>query len=346
VARPIWRSPAPSFLPVTPRHWADKVAVRGARIIALGEPAVRDAIGPGTHVLGAPGVSSCPDSRTHSCRRLPGHPRRSRTGEHPPRVRPHPAHTALAETLLLAGRIEFFDLRQPDDADASFVRALQAAGEADDALLGSAILAHAAFIPGLVGHRDDAADRIRAARTYARRAPASALFLAWLDAVEAECETISGHTREAMRLIGHAEATLAAGSQYAPPDWYGSPRSRATPSSEPGTSRRRRKPSPARSTTRPSQTINSARVRPSSLKHDCGRRRAGTGERLPAARTREVMLDPGASTDTPVRGQGPGRSLPGPDADHPLYRAGDHRVRTASCRACAAKPAAKRLDKG
>ena len=34
--------------------------------------------------------------------------------------------TALAEALLLAGRIEFFDLRQPDDADATFVRALQA----------------------------------------------------------------------------------------------------------------------------------------------------------------------------------------------------------------------------
>jgi hypothetical protein len=128
--------------------------------------------------------------------------------------------TALAESLLLAGRIEFFDLRLPDDADASFVRALQAAGEADDALLGSAILAHAAFIPGWVGHRDDAAERIRAARTYARRAPASAEFLAWLDAVEAECETISGHTREAMRLIEHAEATITAGNQYASPDWF------------------------------------------------------------------------------------------------------------------------------
>jgi hypothetical protein len=30
-----------------------------------------------------------------------------------------------------------------------------------------------------------------AARTYVRRGPASAEFLAWLDAVEAECETIS-----------------------------------------------------------------------------------------------------------------------------------------------------------
>ena len=128
--------------------------------------------------------------------------------------------TALAESLLLAGRIEFFDLRQPDDADATLVRALQAAGEADDALLGSAILAHAAFIPGWVGRREDAADRIRAARTYARRGPASAEFLAWLDAVEAECETISGHTREALRLIGHAESILAAGSQYTSPDWF------------------------------------------------------------------------------------------------------------------------------
>ena len=61
---------------------------------------------------------------------------------------------------------------------------------------------------------------MRAARTYARRAPASAEFLAWLDAVEAECETISGHTREALRLIGHAEDILAAGSQHASPDWF------------------------------------------------------------------------------------------------------------------------------
>jgi hypothetical protein len=128
--------------------------------------------------------------------------------------------TALAEALLLAGRIEFFDLRQPDDADATFVRALQAAGEADDALLGSAILAHAAFVPGWSERSDEFADRIRAARTYARRAPASAEFLAWLDAVEAECETIGGRTREALRLIEHAESVLAAGSEHASPDWF------------------------------------------------------------------------------------------------------------------------------
>jgi tetratricopeptide (TPR) repeat protein len=128
--------------------------------------------------------------------------------------------TALAESLLLAGRIEFFDLRQPENADGSLVRALQAAGEAEDPLLGAAILAHTAFIPGWAGQRDDAAERMRAARTYARRAPASREFLAWLDAVEAECETRCGHTREALSLIGHAEDILAEENEHASPDWF------------------------------------------------------------------------------------------------------------------------------
>jgi hypothetical protein len=128
--------------------------------------------------------------------------------------------TALAESLLLVGRIEFFDLRQVDDADATFVRALQSAGEADDALLGAAILAHAAFIPGWAKRREETAERMRAARTYARRGPASADFLAWLDAVEAECETIVGRTREALRLIEHGEALIGAGNDFASPDWF------------------------------------------------------------------------------------------------------------------------------
>jgi hypothetical protein len=84
----------------------------------------------------------------------------------------------------------------------------------------SAILAHAAFVPGWAARQDEYADRMRAARTYARRAPASAEFLAWLDAVEAECETISGHPREALRLIEHAESILAAGGEHASPDWF------------------------------------------------------------------------------------------------------------------------------
>ena len=113
--------------------------------------------------------------------------------------------TALAESLLLAGRIEFFDLRRPEEADNSYGRALQAAGEAQDTLLGAAILAHAAFIPGWALRPDDAAERLRAARTYARRGPASTDFLAWIDAVDAECSTRCGHPNEALGMIDRAE---------------------------------------------------------------------------------------------------------------------------------------------
>ena len=126
---------------------------------------------------------------------------------------------ALAETFMLAGRMEFFDLREPQPAAQTLLRALQAAAEADEPLLGAAILAHTAFIPGWDGRRDEAVERMTAARTYARRGPASTELLAWLDAVEAECETRCGNFRTALHLIGHAEDILASDSEYSSPEW-------------------------------------------------------------------------------------------------------------------------------
>ncbi|MFC8695362.1 helix-turn-helix domain-containing protein [Streptomyces parvus] len=128
--------------------------------------------------------------------------------------------SSLSETWLLAGRIQFFDLRMSDEADETWLRGLQAAREAEDHLLGAATLAHMAFVPGWDGHLDEAARRIVAARTYARRGDAPALLLAWLDAVEAECETRASNTRTALHLIGHGEDVLAAGNEYPVPDWF------------------------------------------------------------------------------------------------------------------------------
>jgi hypothetical protein len=110
-------------------------------------------------------------------------------------------------------------LREAGRAQQTWLRALQAAGEADDALLGSAVLAHTAFIPGWTGDREAAVERMVAARTYARRGPASAELLAWLDAVEAECETRCGNTRTALHLIRHGEDVIAAGSEHGSPEW-------------------------------------------------------------------------------------------------------------------------------
>lgn len=127
--------------------------------------------------------------------------------------------SALAESHLLAGRIQFFDQQHPSAAAGTWVCALQAAAEADDSLLGAAILAHSAFIPGWAEDREAAAERMRAARAYARRVDAPALLLAWLDAVEAECETRCGHVRTALHLIGHAEDILADGGGIELPEW-------------------------------------------------------------------------------------------------------------------------------
>lgn len=130
--------------------------------------------------------------------------------------------TAVAESSMLAGRLEFFDLRQPDAAQHSFVVALQAAQEGRDPLIGSAVLAHMAFIPAFSGtskRADEARDKIRAARAFSRRAPSSPEMLAWLDAVEAEVETRFGDTRKALRLIDHAESILASGEKRPSPPW-------------------------------------------------------------------------------------------------------------------------------
>jgi hypothetical protein len=129
---------------------------------------------------------------------------------------------AVAESSLLAGRIEFFDLQHPIPAQASLVTALQAAQDAQDILLGAAVLAHMAFIPAFSGdtkRADEARDKIRAARAFARRGPASPEMLAWLDAVEAEVETRFGDTRKALHLIHHAEDIYATEEPRPSPPW-------------------------------------------------------------------------------------------------------------------------------
>jgi hypothetical protein len=129
---------------------------------------------------------------------------------------------AICESSLLAGRIEFFDLQNPQQAHASLVIALQAAQDAHDSLLGAAVLAHMAFIPAFSGdakRAEEARDKVRAARQFARRGSASPEMLAWLDAVEAETETRFGDTRKALQLIRHAEDIYATEEPRPSPAW-------------------------------------------------------------------------------------------------------------------------------
>jgi hypothetical protein len=139
-----------------------------------------------------------------------------------PEAARRPLAAAMAESALLAGRIEFFDLRDPPLAQQSLVTALQAAQDAHDPLLGAAVLAHMAFIPAFSGEQEragEARDKVRAARAFARRAAPPPEMLAWLDAVEAEAETRFGGARKALQLIHHAEETLAGGQARPSPAW-------------------------------------------------------------------------------------------------------------------------------
>ncbi|MFC9892081.1 hypothetical protein ACFVMC_00165 [Nocardia sp. NPDC127579] len=139
---------------------------------------------------------------------------------------------AVAESALLAGRLEFFDLQQPEVAKPSFTLALQAAGEAGDEMLGAAVLAHMAFAPAFSGdpeRADEARDKLHGARAFARRGDVSAEMVAWLDAVEAEVETRFGNPKRALQLIQHAEESYG---QYNPDehvspvwlDWFSTSR--------------------------------------------------------------------------------------------------------------------------
>lgn len=133
-----------------------------------------------------------------------------------------PMAAAISESSLLAGRIEFFDLQTPQQAQESFVIALQAAQDAQDSLIGAAVLAHMAFIPAFSGdprRAGEARDKVRAAREFARRGSASPEMRAWLDAVEAEAETRFGDTRKALQLIKHAEDIYANEEPRPSPPW-------------------------------------------------------------------------------------------------------------------------------
>lgn len=128
---------------------------------------------------------------------------------------------SLAESALLAGRMEFFDLRRPESAADWFVRAMQFAAEADDEQLGAAVITHSAFVPGWSGDLAGATERIAAGRAYARRGNADALLLAWIAAVEAECLTRCGDARGALAVIDRAEAVLRdSTTPGVPPAWF------------------------------------------------------------------------------------------------------------------------------
>ena len=127
----------------------------------------------------------------------------------------------VAETALLAARLSFFDVQRPDWAGAFFDIARQAAREAGDPALLSAVLAHAAFPPAFAGVAGQARALIRQALEMGLRG-ASAEQRSWLYAVQSEVEARLGDGRAATEAIARAEAELGRGGPARPAwlDYY------------------------------------------------------------------------------------------------------------------------------
>lgn len=124
---------------------------------------------------------------------------------------------SLAEASLLAARLAFFDLKKTEPARMHYRNALVAAREADDHQLGSAILAHLAFVPAWDGKAGESRDLMRAAYAHAARG-VSAVQRSWLHAVDAEIEARLGDHKRAVDLIGRAEEALSDADRSSVPD--------------------------------------------------------------------------------------------------------------------------------
>jgi transcriptional regulator with XRE-family HTH domain/tetratricopeptide (TPR) repeat protein len=114
----------------------------------------------------------------------------------------------VALTALLAARLAFFDLRQPQLAEGYFTVALDTAREAANRPLTAAVLAHMAFVPAYAGRPRRARELMAQAHRQAR-GMAGPLQTSWMYAVEAELEAKGGGGAVARDLISRSEDELA-----------------------------------------------------------------------------------------------------------------------------------------
>ncbi|HEV2344172.1 MAG TPA: hypothetical protein VGS97_08780 [Actinocrinis sp.] len=114
----------------------------------------------------------------------------------------------VGETALLAARLAFFDLQQPQLADGYFAVALDAARESADRALIGAVLAHLAFAPAFAGQARRARDLMAEAHRQARGA-VGPVQRSWMYAVESEIEARVGGGLAANDLIARAEGELS-----------------------------------------------------------------------------------------------------------------------------------------
>ena len=124
-----------------------------------------------------------------------------------------------ARVATLAGRLAFFDLRDPLAARGYYNLALESAREAGDHLQAAAALGHVAFIPAADYSYNAALDYLRAAAHQVGKHPDGRV-ASWLSAVESEIRTNAGAHAEARAAVDQARERLANPGLIADLPWF------------------------------------------------------------------------------------------------------------------------------
>jgi transcriptional regulator with XRE-family HTH domain len=119
-----------------------------------------------------------------------------------------------SQVALLAGRLSFFDLRDPMGARAYYGMALDASREVDDPHLSAATLGHMSFVPAAGGGFTAALDLLDGADRYVSKLT---ILPSWLAAVEAEIRAKAGQTEASLQAIDRAESALVVAHEI--PAW-------------------------------------------------------------------------------------------------------------------------------
>jgi transcriptional regulator with XRE-family HTH domain len=125
---------------------------------------------------------------------------------------------AVGESAMLAGRIAFFDLRQPETARREYRLALDTTEDAGDHALAAAVFAHTSFVAADAGNDALTRDLLHAAHAHAvnRTGP---ITRAWLNAVEAEAMARLGDERTCLNALARAQSLLGGPTNRAEPAW-------------------------------------------------------------------------------------------------------------------------------
>jgi tetratricopeptide (TPR) repeat protein len=124
---------------------------------------------------------------------------------------------AASEITMLAGRMSFFDLGRPSQAEPYYRDALEAAQEAQDRLLQAVVLGNKSFLPR---SRGDFATALQLLDQAKRLVPDDPTVRSWAMALEAMTKAWAQEPAESLAALEAAESVLDNAMSDAAPAWF------------------------------------------------------------------------------------------------------------------------------